>query len=50
MRFQRKDTEQFHVCVGAPGIARSDRRRFAASLLDAILGGIGVLAPLPGDP
>jgi predicted Zn-dependent peptidase len=39
MRFQRKDTEQFHVCVGAPGIARSDRRRFAASLLDAILGG-----------
>jgi predicted Zn-dependent peptidase len=39
MRFQRKETEQFHVCVGAPGISRSDRRRFAASLLDAILGG-----------
>jgi len=39
LRFQRKDTEQFHVCVGATGIARSDRRRFAASLLDAILGG-----------
>ncbi len=39
MRFQLKDTEQFHVCVGALGIARSDRRRFAASLLDAILGG-----------
>jgi predicted Zn-dependent peptidase len=39
LRFQRKDTEQFHVCVGALGIARSDRRRFAASLLDAILGG-----------
>jgi predicted Zn-dependent peptidase len=39
MRFQRKDTEQFHVCVGALGIARTDRRRFAASLLDAILGG-----------
>ena len=39
MRFQQKDTEQFHVCVGAPGISRSDRRRFAASLLDAILGG-----------
>ena len=38
-RFQRKDTEQYHVCVGAPGIARSDRRRFAASLLDGILGG-----------
>jgi predicted Zn-dependent peptidase len=39
MRFQRKDTEQFHVCIGAPGLSRSDRRRFAASLLDAILGG-----------
>src|SRR3954462_2296035 len=39
LRFQRKDTEQYHVCVGAPGIARSARRRFAASLLDAILGG-----------
>ena len=38
-RFVRKDTEQYHVCIGAPGIARSDRRRFAASLLDAILGG-----------
>jgi predicted Zn-dependent peptidase len=39
IRFQRKDTEQYHVCLGAPGIARSDRRRFAASLLDGILGG-----------
>src|SRR3954464_3435081 len=38
-RFARKDTEQYHVCMGAPGIARSDRRRFCASLLDAILGG-----------
>ncbi len=38
-RFARKDTEQYHVCIGAPGIARSDRRRFAASLLDSILGG-----------
>jgi predicted Zn-dependent peptidase len=38
-RFARKETEQYHVCIGAPGIARSDRRRFAASLLDAILGG-----------
>ena len=38
-RFQRKDTEQYHVCLGAPGIARTDRRRFAASILDAILGG-----------
>jgi predicted Zn-dependent peptidase len=39
LRFQRKETEQYNVCVGAPGISRSDRRRFAASLLDGILGG-----------
>src|SRR5207245_10603491 len=38
-RFAKKDTEQYNVCLGAPGIARSDRRRFAASLLDSILGG-----------
>ena len=39
IRFQRKKTEQYHVCIGAPGIARSDRRRFAASILDGLLGG-----------
>jgi len=39
LRFQRKDTEQYHVCLGATGVSRSDDRRFAASLLDAILGG-----------
>jgi len=38
-RFERKATEQYHVCLGAPGISRRDERRFAASLLDAILGG-----------
>jgi predicted Zn-dependent peptidase len=37
--FQRKDTEQVHLCLGAPGVSRSDRRRFAASLLDSMLGG-----------
>jgi predicted Zn-dependent peptidase len=37
--FQRKDTEQYHVCVGAPGLARSDRRRFTAAILDGVLGG-----------
>ncbi|CAB4708225.1 MAG: insulinase family protein [Actinobacteria bacterium] len=37
--FLTKDTEQYHVCLGAPGLARGDRRRFAASVLDAILGG-----------
>ena len=39
LRFVRKDTEQFHVCLGAPGIARTDERRFTASVLDAIVGG-----------
>jgi predicted Zn-dependent peptidase len=39
LRFQRKDTEQYHLCLGATGISRSDRRRFAISLLDGILGG-----------
>jgi predicted Zn-dependent peptidase len=39
VRFLRKDTEQYHVCLAAPGIKRDDERRFAASLLDAILGG-----------
>ncbi len=39
LRFQRKDTEQYHVCIGGIGVSRTDRRRFAASLLDAILGG-----------
>jgi len=39
IRFERKDTEQYHVCLGATGISRADRRRFAASLLDSILGG-----------
>jgi predicted Zn-dependent peptidase len=39
LRFERKDTEQYHVCVGAPGIARSDPRRFTASILDGVLGG-----------
>ncbi len=39
LSFQRKDTEQYHVCLGAPGIARSDKRRFTASILDGVLGG-----------
>jgi predicted Zn-dependent peptidase len=39
LRFQRKDTEQYHVCLSAPGISRTDERRFAASILDAIVGG-----------
>jgi predicted Zn-dependent peptidase len=39
MRFARKDTEQYHVVLSGPGIARADDRRYAASILDAIVGG-----------
>jgi predicted Zn-dependent peptidase len=38
-RFAKKDTEQYHVCLGAPGIARHDERRFALRILDGIFGG-----------
>lgn len=38
-RFERKDTEQFHVCIGAPGISRHDDRRFALRVHDTIFGG-----------
>ncbi|HWT25716.1 MAG TPA: pitrilysin family protein [Solirubrobacteraceae bacterium] len=40
VRFQRKDTEQVHVCLGAPGLPRSDERRFAVRVLDAVFGGL----------
>ena len=37
--FERKDTEQFHLCVGGPGLSRHDERRFALRVLDTIFGG-----------
>ena len=37
--FERKDTEQYHVCLGGLGIARDDERRFALRILDNIIGG-----------
>ncbi|HWH67302.1 MAG TPA: pitrilysin family protein [Gaiellales bacterium] len=37
--FQAKTSEQYHVCLAGLGLQRSDRRRFAASLLDSMLGG-----------
>jgi predicted Zn-dependent peptidase len=39
VRFRRKDTEQYHVCLGAPALARDDERRFVARVLDNIIGG-----------
>ncbi len=40
VRFQRKDTEQVHVCLGGLGLPRGDERRFAVRVLDAIFGGL----------
>jgi len=37
--FRQKDTEQYHVCLGAPGIPRGDERRFVLRVLDTIFGG-----------
>ena len=39
IRFHRKDTEQYHICFGAPGLSRSDERRFALSVVDSAFGG-----------
>jgi predicted Zn-dependent peptidase len=40
IRFQRKDTEQCHVCLGGLGLPRGDERRFASRVLDASFGGL----------
>ena len=37
--FYPKETEQYHICFGAPGIARDDDRRFALGIMDTIFGG-----------
>jgi predicted Zn-dependent peptidase len=39
VRYFTKETEQVHVCLGGPGIARDDERRHALRVLDTILGG-----------
>ena len=38
-QFLSRDTEQYHVCLSAPGLPRDDERRFALALLDHVLGG-----------
>ena len=50
VRFQRKDTEQYHVCLSAPGISRLDERRFAGVAHGRDRRRLGVVAALPGDP
>ena len=37
--FLSKETEQYHICFGAPGIDRHDERRFGLAVLDSIFGG-----------
>jgi predicted Zn-dependent peptidase len=39
VRFLQKDTEQYHVCLGGPGIDHHDERRFALRVLEGVLGG-----------
>jgi predicted Zn-dependent peptidase len=39
IRFEEKDTEQCHFCLGGVGISRHDERRFALRVLDAVFGG-----------
>jgi predicted Zn-dependent peptidase len=35
----RRDTEQAHLAIGVPGLAREDDRRYVLSVLDHVLGG-----------
>jgi len=37
-RFSHKDTEQYHVCLGGLGPRRTDEDRYAAFVVDTILG------------
>lgn len=37
--FFEKETDQYYICLGGPGISRRDERRYALGILDSILGG-----------
>jgi predicted Zn-dependent peptidase len=39
LSFLKKETEQYHITLGAPALARDDERRFILRVLDNILGG-----------
>jgi predicted Zn-dependent peptidase len=39
VRFHAKPTEQYHLCLGGPGLSRADERRFALRVLDTAFGG-----------
>ena len=38
-RFRSRETEQYHLTLGATALARDDDRRFALRVLDSLLGG-----------
>ncbi len=48
-RFLRKDTEQYHLCVASPGIARQDDRRYALTARRDPRR-LGFVEALSGDP
>ena len=39
LRFNAKDTEQYHICFGAHGISRGDDRRFILDVVNSAFGG-----------
>ncbi len=39
LSFERKDTEQYHLCIGGTGLSRFDQRRYALRVLDNVFGG-----------
>ena len=38
-RFRKRETEQYHLTLGATALARDDERRFALRVMDSLLGG-----------
>jgi predicted Zn-dependent peptidase len=39
LMIKEKATEQYHLCLGGPGLTRNDPRRHVQSVLDTVLGG-----------
>lgn len=39
VHLEEKDTQQIHLCLGVPGLARDDERRYALEVMNTVLGG-----------
>ena len=50
IRFQRKSTEQYHVCLAGPGLSRDDPAALRVGAARRDPRRLGVVAALPGDP